>query len=93
MRSPWIDPLPTRTANSERGDAVTDETQDSRCFPSDTTHAEEVQDAQAAKDRVGERCRSTSAPDRDADADLQLLRGLVAAYGADGVRRMIESLK
>jgi hypothetical protein len=93
MRSPWIDPLPTRTAIPERGDAVTDETPDASCFPSDTTHAEEVQDAQAAKDKVGERCRSTSAHDRDADADLQLLGGLVAAYGADGVRHMIESLK
>jgi hypothetical protein len=93
MRSPWTDPLPTRTSNPERGDAVTDETQDSCCFPSDTTHAEEVRDAQAARDRVGERCRSTTAPARDAAADLQLLRGLVAAYGADGVRRMIDSLK
>jgi hypothetical protein len=36
---------------------------------------------------------AASTPGSDAAADLEVLRGLVAVYGAGGVRRMIDSLK
>ena len=70
---------------------MADETREPTRLASDSTHATEVRDAQAAKDEVGERRRATSVPGRDAAADLSLLHALVAAYGADGVRRMIDS--
>jgi len=72
---------------------MTDDVQDPNCFPCGTTHAVEVRDAQAAADELSECGHADSAPGTDADADLKLLRRLVAAYGADGVRRMIDSLK
>jgi hypothetical protein len=72
---------------------VTDETQDPTRLPTDTPHAVEVRDAQAAEDALGKGSRPTSAPGADTVADLDILRGLIAAYGADGVRRMIDSLK
>jgi hypothetical protein len=56
-------------------------------------HALEVQNAQAAADDVGKGRRAASTPCGDADSDLELLRGLVAAYGTEGVRRMLDSLK
>jgi hypothetical protein len=71
---------------------MTDETTDPTRHGADTTHAVEVQDAQAAADELSTGCHAASAPGADAAADLKLLRGLVAAYGADGVRRMIDSL-
>jgi hypothetical protein len=81
------------TSNPERGDLVTDQTPAPTRFPSDApSHAVEVRDAQAAADEVREGCHAASAPGGDAAADLKLLRGLVAAYGVDGVRRMIDSL-
>ena len=70
-----------------------DETHDPTCYPCDTTHAVEVRDAQADADEARKTCHAASAPGGDAAADLKLLRGLVAAYGEDGVRRMIDSLK
>jgi hypothetical protein len=72
---------------------MTDETSAPTQLPSDTPHAVEVRAAQSAADVVGKGDRPASVPGADVDADLELLRGLVAAYGADGVRRMIDSLK
>jgi hypothetical protein len=69
-----------------------DETSDPTPLPSDTPHAVEVHDAQAVVDEVGKGGGPVSAPGADAKADLELLRRLVAAYGADRVRRMIDSL-
>jgi hypothetical protein len=71
---------------------MTDESSDQSWLPSDTPHAVEVRDAQAAADVIGNGGRPASPPGVDAAADLELLRGLLAAYGADGVRRMIDSL-
>jgi hypothetical protein len=71
---------------------MTDETQTPTRLPSDAQPpAVEVRDAQAVADGAGTGGRPAPAP--GADADLELLRGLVAAYGADGVRRMIDSLE
>ena len=61
-----------------------------RLPPDAQPHAAEVRDAQAAADGVAKDGRAPAGG--DAAADLELLRGLVAAYGADGVRRMIDSL-
>jgi hypothetical protein len=72
---------------------MTDETRDPTCLSPNTSHAVEVRRAQADADEVRAGCHATSAPGADAAADLKLLRGLVAAYGVDGVRRMIDSLK
>ena len=69
---------------------MTDETPDPTQFRADVSHAVEVRDAQAAADAAGQGARATPTP--DADADLELLRGLVAVYGADRVRQMIDSL-
>jgi hypothetical protein len=52
-----------------------------------------VQHAQAVADEVRKSCHATSAPGADLTADLKLLRGLVAVYGADMVRSMIDSMK
>ena len=71
---------------------MTDETSAPTQYPSDTPHAAEVRDAQSAADEVGKGDRPASVPGANVDADLELLRGLVAAHGADGVRRMIDSL-
>ena len=54
--------------------------------PTDTTHAVEVHDAQAAADVVGKETHPGSAE------HLEVLRGLVGAYGIDGVRRMMDAL-
>ena len=71
---------------------MTDETPAPTRLPSDTpSHAVEVRDAQSAADDVRKDGRSVSAP--GGNADLELLRDLVAAYGADGVRRMLDSLR
>ena len=59
-------------------------------LPSDSPHAVEVRDAQAVADEMGPGGRGTSPP--GVDADRELLRRLVATYGADGVRRMIDSV-
>jgi hypothetical protein len=69
-----------------------DDTPDRTGLPTDTPHATEVRDAQATADEAGTRRRAAPAAGGDAAADLELLRGLVAAYGADGVRRMLDSL-
>lgn len=69
------------------------ETRDPTQFPSNTPHAAEVRDAQATADELGKSCDAASAPGDDVAADLNLLRGLVAAYGADTLHRMIDSLK
>ena len=71
---------------------MTAETPDPTQLPADVPHAVEVRDAQAAADAAGQGDRATPTPGADANADLELLRGLVAAYGVDGVRRMIDSL-
>jgi hypothetical protein len=71
---------------------MTDETSDQNWLPSRPPHAVEVRDAQAAADLVGNRGRPPCSPGMDAAADRELLRGLVAAYGGDELRRMIESL-
>jgi hypothetical protein len=71
---------------------MADETPDPTRLPADVPHAVEVHDAQAAADAVGQGDRATPPPGGDANADLELLRRLVAAYGADGVRRMIDSV-
>ena len=70
-----------------------DETRGSMCLPCDTSHAVEVQHAQAVADEVRKSCHATSAPGADLTADLKLLRGLVAVYGADRVRSMIDAMK
>jgi hypothetical protein len=72
---------------------MTDESRDPTCLSPNNSHAVEVRNAQADADEVREHCRATSAPGADAAADLELLRGLVAAYGVDAVRRMLDSLK
>ncbi|QJW94642.1 hypothetical protein [Frigoriglobus tundricola] len=56
-------------------------------------HAEEVRAAQAAVDAAETGSSAASVPGANAGADLELLRRLVAAYGVDGVHRMIESLR
>jgi hypothetical protein len=72
-----------------RGDAMPHDTLAPNCLPSDSPHPAEVRSAQVAVDEVGKCARSASAPGSDAAVDLELLRGLVTMYGADGVRRMI----
>lgn len=71
---------------------MTDETPDPTQLPANVPHAEEVHDAQAAADAVGQGDHAIPTPGRDANADLELLRRLVAAYGVEGVRQMIDSL-
>jgi hypothetical protein len=70
-----------------------DQKLDPNCLPSDTPHPAEVRAAQVAADGVEECVHPVAVPGSDAAADLELLRGLVDVYGADGVRRMIDSLK
>jgi hypothetical protein len=61
-------------------------------LPADTPHMLEVWAAQSAADAVGAGGCPSSASGPDPNADLELLRVLVTAYGADGVRRMLDSL-
>ena len=69
---------------------MTEKTPGPTQLPSNTApHIEEVLDAQATADDA----EKAAAPGSDVDADLEVLRSLVAAYGAAGVRRMIDSLK
>jgi hypothetical protein len=69
---------------------MTDDTPAHNPLPPDSPHAVEVRDAQVAADELGTGSRGTSPP--GVDADLALVRRLVATYGADGVRRMIDSV-
>ena len=78
--------------NPQGDDAMTDETPDRTRLNSETTHAVEVQDAQSAADEVEKCGRPVSPPGEDTNADLELIRSLVAVYGTNGVRRMIDSV-
>jgi hypothetical protein len=69
-----------------------DETPDQTRLHPKTTHAVEVRDAQSAADEVGKSSRSVLPPGEDTNVDLELIRSLVAVYGTDGVRRMINSI-
>lgn len=60
--------------------------------PADPPHAVVVRDAQATLDAADTAGREAPLPGRNLAADRELLRALVAAYGADGVRGMIDSL-
>jgi hypothetical protein len=70
---------------------MTDKTPAQTHLHSDT-HAVEVRDAQSAVDEAGKGSHTVSPPGEDLRADLELVRGLIAAYGTNGVRRMIDSL-
>jgi hypothetical protein len=75
-----------------RSDAMTDGTPALTRLHSETTHAVEVRDAQSAADEVGKCGRPVSPPGEDTNADLEVIRSLVAVYGTNGVRRMIDSV-
>ncbi len=69
-----------------------DETSVAILPPAAPPHAVEVRDAQATLDASETADRERPRPGGDWVADRELLRALVAAYGADGVRAMIDSL-
>jgi hypothetical protein len=55
-------------------------------------HAIEVHTAQAALDDCGTVGRTGTTLDGNANTDREIVRSLVAAYGAEGVRQMIDTL-
>lgn len=74
------------------GQAMPDVTSEPILPPAEPPHATEVRDAQATLDACCAVGREVPLPGGDLTADRELLRALVAAYGADGVREMIDSL-
>lgn len=86
--------VPTGTSNPESrmGQAMPDVTSEPILPPAEPPHAVEVRDAQATLDASCTVVRETPLPGGNLVADRELLRALVAAYGADGVRKIIDSL-
>lgn len=56
-----------------------------------TTHAVEVQDAQANADEVNRTWRPSPIPGADLETDRDLIRVLVAVYGTERLIGMIET--